>query len=737
MRMTPTRSENCTSSHTFLAAGIPVSVAVVFLMAAILPLQILAQGGETVTSPSGKHNIILLVDNSKSVVEGAPVTGGRRTDPADRRLRLVRFLTNYAQAFWGKDVRIGVISFADDVETLVPLDAADRLPPYLVIANPDIQGTNFRMAFQEAITQLEKVSCAEQNCSILLLTDGIFYEEEKEGIRQSLKSLSEKEIALQIILFAGAEDALAEEEGFTEYPEQWTTWLRKMGGNRNRIFTNPYSTKPEELYRAILSPLEMEAPFDTLKRISLTETHRLTLEIPPYRRYFRIHLLMEPAGRDTWSLPPTLQAGAERYWLYPPAGMLTATLEPAAGAGRMLVWYDVYSRPQDISLQARLEPNKQAAGKPVTLQAWIVGEGKIITATGNFTVAAHIGDKTYPLDHQENGSFSALVTPTFTGARVVTFTANIAGPEIPDIAIAPVTQSLYVDVLPRLKSLDATLTPVSTLVSPVQVTVTVENAPPVAPTLHFSSSLHPASGNIPLTEVESGVYTGAIEARPGEALLLQAVLPAGVTRRGIPFAEQRLAYRMVVDNLLIQAQVIPAKQKAGQPVELQASIRRGNQILTDPNLKVQVHLEPTGKTYTLTQDARGYFGKIITFPIPQKYTVTFSAAASPSLHTNSKTQRQLSIEAAEIPAVRSNAPLGEKWIAAIAGAAIAGVGYLFLSRKKNVPLEVLDFTRGRKGIIAGFETYRKKQLTSQKWQKLKESFAREVEKIIFEEQSSQ
>jgi len=102
-------------------------------------------------------DIVLLIDNSRSVTEGDE---RRDIDPADatgRRVRLASFLVHYLDYVGAQGTRVGAITFADDAQIRVPLQKVGdwRAGDFkVIVAEKEGDTTNFVSALEAASAML-------------------------------------------------------------------------------------------------------------------------------------------------------------------------------------------------------------------------------------------------------------------------------------------------------------------------------------------------------------------------------------------------------------------------------------------------------------------------------------------------------------------------------------------------------------------------------------------------------
>lgn len=634
-----------------ILVSIPILVAVTLFFLTMVPLMVVAQGGGEYVAT---HQILLLIDNSGSVLDGTGAAADEPTDPDNKRLRFAVFLSQYIRTFSGT-TEVGVISFAGNATTVVPLTpVADwtlaDLHAIETFSQTHQSKTDFKTALAAAHNQfLETGACNNQSqCSIVLFTDGIVYQTDEKVVNAEIQSIHADNIQiLPVILSANINEPGLSMEDKTEITDKLQetigNWRETITGTP--IITDVNSANLPRLYHKILSPLGLNGPLDALKSMTTDKdkTVKIPLPVTPYQQLQHIRLFGDrPITTTQWNVPPNLSSGIDNYWFNFSGDILTATVNAPP---LTTIFYSVDNSQDKIYLNAQINPNRQIVGEPISLIAWLVGGSTIITDSHKFSVTAWADNANhYELEPQTDGYFETTIATTdwITGSHLITL-MSVSRTE-PDFNITPLTKTLYIDVAPKLKDIDAKFLPSTSITAPVLITVTVENALPA--TIPRLRVILPRIEAIPLnTTWIAGVFTGSVTALPGEEIRLQAILPVGKTVAGLPYAEQRLTRDILADELSFQA-FIPHKISTEEPLVMKAVVLRGRQVISDGNIRVQAILTPENVPYTLTRTSDGYYATRIMPPITTGvHTVTITS-------TSQAFQQQQQLEVVKIPGLR-------------------------------------------------------------------------------------
>ena len=189
------------------------------------------------------------------------------------------------------------------------------------------------------------------------------------------------------------------------------------------LIFNATRLKTRTVYQGTLQALTLDEPLVQLSVREFEDTTTITVPVPSFRRYTQLFLLPDNLIDETWTLTPTIPAGVHRWWIDPLEGTLTATLQTRGETTQTLVYYSIISEPYPISLEALVIPDRQEVGRPVELQTWFVGGGRIVTDTERFSVEASIKpeNETVEMTPNPDGRFTYSISRTISGTYTVTF----------------------------------------------------------------------------------------------------------------------------------------------------------------------------------------------------------------------------------------------------------------------------------------------------------------------------
>lgn len=512
--------------------------------------------------PPERH-ILVLIDESGST-RGTPQL--KPMDPDGRRIRFAEFLVRYLQTFFPQEAEIGITGFVSDTLTIVPMTAAElwtqadfaAIRPALDKLFLDQRGpggreftTRFSAVLQKASTSFADLNCVdtENQCVIVLFSDGLWVSAEAEELPKQLKLLNDNGIQLTLALLAGdlttteesMSDAIKARGGWAHVRDVWT--LPDVANNT--VISNSTTLPPHEVYEQIVEALKIAEPLRDLRPVEVTDTGVISVTIPPHTRLAQIRLVPDGPMQEAWSLAPDVVAGTQRWWLDPPAGVLQGELARIANQpDDGIAFYSFADSQYPVQFSAQAIPDKLLAGTPVQLLAWYTVNGQIITDTAKLRVDVNVEPGSVPLELKPSaaGLFTATWTASVGQAYTATFTPKLGtGQDLPP-GVAPVKRRFLVVAAPEIAL--AVGKPVSqTTFYVIPVTVTVKNADSllasVEPSLELISK--GLSQTIPLTLAatlpdQTKEYTSQVQLLPNSDIGLRALLPAGRTRDGVAYA---------------------------------------------------------------------------------------------------------------------------------------------------------------------------------------------------------
>jgi hypothetical protein len=482
--------------------------------------------------PSVAHDVVFLIDNSQSVRTGEGAPGGQPTDPEQVRLRLARLVIqvlslNPASADW----RVGVISFANGTETLMPLTA---LPYWSVvdltkIRATDQKGTNFATALDAAYEMLP-ADCSPdvRPCDVVMITDGVFESyrtrQYQRAAERALQRLQSRGVSVHLLVF---------EEG----DEKWQEFL---ADGLVATYQPAITTLPSpQVCAAALRSLGVEALLTNLTPVQVTDEEAITLTVPGFRTWVSYQVLADSPLTVTFlyagQVVPPITNGSEYTLLQPQAGRWSMQLQ-----GNGLAYYQQNGEGiADLSLYLCTPGQAVALGEDVAVRAGLTAGGAPVADPTSFTVTGTItGVGITAMLHlaldETDGLFAATLPSAWlrAGVHTVTLTAQST---VPGLSVQPATGQFRVVALPTLE--------LATPSGPIRpgrsacVTVTVGNwKPGYTPTLQFYGPTAADVIQSPWSTPEAGVFVSTITTTAGAESSL-AVVAQLVAETGNPEAE--------------------------------------------------------------------------------------------------------------------------------------------------------------------------------------------------------
>lgn len=337
-------------------------------------------------------DIILLIDNSRSVTEGDE---RRDIDPADatgRRVQLASFLVHYLDYVGAQGTRVGAITFADDAQLRVPLQKVSdwRAGDFkAIVGEKEGDTTNFVSALSAASAMLSGdaentgQSMTSRSGEILIFTDGnldefdpAFYTESRylAEIRRVLAELPEGTRVRLIGL---------DQDGVLDFQAAFT--------GTELIPLPPAEHNMDESYIALLNGLFGNHELGDYVSVSVANKREVDESIAPYRDWVRYSILSDRPVTVTFEANEQpvqpLSEGSGFLFMRPPAGEWTLGFESEEPA---TVFYKKESAPLPITIEPEVH-EWYPADEPVRMAATLrAGSGQVITPTHTFPVTATV-----------------------------------------------------------------------------------------------------------------------------------------------------------------------------------------------------------------------------------------------------------------------------------------------------------------------------------------------------------
>jgi hypothetical protein len=455
--------------------------------------------------------MVFLIDNSQSVRTGEGAPDGQPTDPAQIRLRLTHFMINILGiAPTGANQRVGVISFADSTQTLMPLTPVldwSKADFAEIRAVRQTGGTDFARSL-DAVSDMLPADCSPgvRRCDVLMITDGIFEKytarRDQRAVQDALQNLRSRGISVHMLTF-GAQDLMWQEFLTNDLVSTYQPSLT--------------STSPNQVYDTVLRNLGFETLLTGLMPVEVVGEEIVPLTIHDFHTWTRYRILSDAPLTVTFSyadqVVTPVVAGTEYTLFEPQAGEWRVRLQ-----GNGLAYYrQTGAGVADLSLYLRALEGALPLGEDVTVYAGLTAGGTPVTNLAPFEATATINGPTNtndPLELDRTADLFAATVPADwfeSGAYTVTVAAQSS---VPDLVVQPVTGQFEVIALPTLAM---TVTPTGTIRSgqSVQVIVTVENwRPEYVPRLQIYGS---AAGLVTSTwsTQGAGTFTSTITTPPG------------------------------------------------------------------------------------------------------------------------------------------------------------------------------------------------------------------------------
>jgi heme exporter protein D len=517
------RAFQSSGNRLLTAAGLALALA-------LLPLTV-SQASDL---PSTAHDVVFLIDNSQSVRTGEGAPDRQPTDPKQVRLRLPRLVIQVLSLDPASaNRRAGVVSFAGDTETLIPLTSIPywSMVDLTKIRATDQRGTNFSTALDAACEMLP-ADCSPDvhRCDVVVITDGVF---ERYRVRQHQRAT---ERTLQRLRSLGASVHLLT---FEEGDEKWREFLADgLVATYQPAIT---ALSSHQMCAVALRSLGVEALLAGLTPVQVAGEEIVTLTVPGFRTWVSYQVLADSPLTVTFlyagQVVPPITTGAE-YTLF----------QPQAGRWRMQLQGDglAYYRQSgegiaDLSLYLHAPGKTVALGEDVTVRAGVTAGGASVADLASFTVTGTIDGAgvTRPLKldlDETDGSFAAVAPAAWFKSGIHTVTL-VARSTIPGLVVRPATGQFQVVAPPTLELTTASTEPIRPGQS-MCVTVTVGNwKPGYTPELQFYG---PGAANViqsPWSTPEAGVFVSTITTTTGAesslAIVAQLVAEAGNSEDGL------------------------------------------------------------------------------------------------------------------------------------------------------------------------------------------------------------
>ena len=395
--------------------------------------------------PPVDQDVVFLLDNSPSTISGVGAPDGNPTDPQDVRLRLTRFAVGALSLFTSTtQQRVGALSFARDVELLVPLTPVEdwaRADQASITALDMGSGTDFAAALGAAEEMFEGSACTEASmCDVVLISDGVFDNpaRDQQTVEAALKALRARGIRVHLLAFAEPDaqshaiwGAFLDEGLLTQYETQITARFGKM---------------PQEVYAVLFDILNAADLFDDFSSVAAPEV--ITREVAPFRRWVKWQIVADaPDVNPVFSvdgqvMEASVRVGSEYWFWIPKSGTWTVEF---TGSG--MVYYRYFEMVEPVLLNVRDFPDRVDSGQDISVVASLTAGGKSVLETGLFSITLLVDgvqSATYPLS-QVGSRFSTELSAEMLspGTYTATFQTDVA-PQL-GMMVDVVTETFYVN----------------------------------------------------------------------------------------------------------------------------------------------------------------------------------------------------------------------------------------------------------------------------------------------------
>lgn len=463
--------------------------------------------------PPVPHDIVFLIDNSQSVRTGEGTPDGQPTDPALVRLRLTRFvITVLGLDPASANQHVGVISFADHTETLMPMTPVQdwSRADFAEIRAVRQGGTDFALAL-DAASEMLASDCSPdvRRCGIIMVTDGIFEKykarRDQQATEDALQSLRSRGVSVHLLTF-GAGD------------QKWQEFLTD-----DLISTyqpSVTSAPPDQVYGTVLRNLGAEALLAGLTPVEVVGEEIVALTVHTFRTWTRYQILPDSPLIVTFlhagQVVTPVVVGTEYTLFQPQAGEWNVRLQ-----GDGLAYYQQTGEGvADLSLYLRAPEGVSTLGEDVTVRAGLTADGAPVTDLTSFTITAAINDAAGiigPLNLELDKTIGLFATTApadrfKSGVYTVTLAAQSS---VPGLGVQPVTEQFEIVALPTLAM---TITPTGPIRpgQSVHVIVTVGNwRPGYVPRLRFYGPAAVSIDTPTWSTQGTGVFTGTITTTSG------------------------------------------------------------------------------------------------------------------------------------------------------------------------------------------------------------------------------
>lgn len=473
------------------------------------------------------HDIVFLVDNSLSVLEGEGTPDDLPTDPEGLRLDLVRFVIRLLGSREGDSVRrVGVISFGARSQTLVPLSPARdwmRAAPHAVREVDDSEGrssgTGFRGALEAARQMLEspdEPGCEDSSrrCSVVMVTDGELGNS-IPFLNDTLEALNSEDITFHLLTFGQLDS------GF------WGGFDNELVDSYEKdIATSPFA----EVYGSLLYDLEEQSARLDWSCETVDGNHAV-VDLPavePLRVWARYEVLSSPHMTVSFlhagdPVSPAIRLGKDYLFQEPPAGDWSIQLQ---GDGTVC-WRQTGEEITELDLQLEPIPEIVWMGDDVEIHARLLPRGlreEDPHLPPPVVVITRANGMTHPLDlSREGDSYAATVSSSSlgTGTHVV---GVQGGGSLPDVR--PVAEQAFL-VVPAPVLTMTMAEQSSGQDSTVALTVTAENWLPAYSLegycLHTDATTSPVS----FDDLGNSVYSAQVSPTLSSILIMQVATGEG------------------------------------------------------------------------------------------------------------------------------------------------------------------------------------------------------------------
>lgn len=335
------------------------------------------------------RDIVLLIDNSQSVAEGDDQRGIDPADPEGHRAQLASFLVLYLEYIGAENVRVGAITFAEDAQVRVPLQAVSdwRKGDFgAVVSDREGDTTNFVSALEAASAMLaEDVNQrpVQRSRDIIVFTDGNLDEFDPTFYTESRYLAEIRRVLAELPVGTRVHLADLSQDGLLQFQEAIT--------GTERISLTPTDRNIDESYLALLKGLFGNHGLEDYISVSVTNKREVRENVAPYRDWLRYSILSDRPVAVTFDVNQQridpLSTGSQLVFMRPRAGDWTLTFDAEEPA---TVFYKRDSEPLPITIEPEVS-EWYLADEPVTMAATLrAGSGQVITPSSDFPITATV-----------------------------------------------------------------------------------------------------------------------------------------------------------------------------------------------------------------------------------------------------------------------------------------------------------------------------------------------------------